>query len=133
MKHNIEPKDDLIKKKILGGKILPEAAEPKSVKVKELESMKLGPASYDVSHKITEPRSDLGVIPIKKDKKEKEPEMDERPEIYPDFDHDKWNKLVPKMMPDSDDKPSNLTDDQLKPEKWKFYNGNLDSVKEGIE
>lgn len=56
--------------------------------------------------------------------------MDEQKPLYPDFDHDKPNKLVAKMMPDSDVKPKNIPDKVLNPEHWKYYDDNLDMIKE---
>ena len=55
--------------------------------------------------------------------------IDERPELHPNLDYDKPQKLVPKMMPETEVEPPNLPDKVLHPEKWKFYDPDLDAIK----
>lgn len=54
-------------------------------------------------------------------------------ELHPNYDHDKPNKLTIKIMPDTEIKPPNIPDAQLKPEKWEFYDANLDAIKPNPE
>ena len=54
MRHAIEIKEEIVKKRVKGGKILPEHEVPETVAEKELEDMKVGPGKYDASFKLVE-------------------------------------------------------------------------------
>ena len=97
--------------------------------------MKRGPGNYDVSHRLTEMRTDKGVMKIKEPYYEikEEVEEDERPALYPNFDIDKPNKLVFKYYePSKDVGPQNTPEKDLFPERWHFYDINLRAVREDI-
>lgn len=97
-----------------------------------------GPAGYDIKHDLTEMRMDKGAIKMKPPKEQKEftalnPDLEtqaKRPDIYPDFDYDKPKKLTHMYKDPVEQAPTNIPDKALKPEHWKFYDGDLDAVRE---
>lgn len=57
--------------------------------------------------------------------------MDERPLLYPNYDIDKPNKLVFKYHePSKDLGPQHTPEKMLNPGKWKFYDYDLDAIRE---
>lgn len=72
--------------------------------MKELEDIKRGPGSYDLKHKLTELRTDKGIRKFQEPNEIKEvDEEDERPDLYPNYEHDKTRKLVFKYHEPSND------------------------------
>jgi len=90
----------------------------------------MGPGKYDQKFKLVEGRDDKGAVKMKDPVGIENIEIDERPIIYPNYDIDKPNKLVLKMMPETKIEPQNLPDKILFPEKWEFYDPNLNAIKE---
>ena len=94
---------------------------------------KPGPASYNVDHRRTEPRSDIGVINMKKTEPivEKEEEADYKPALYPNADAILPNHMTFKYyQPSKDVGPMNIPDKDLHPGVWRFYDVDLDAVRE---
>ena len=116
---------NVIKKRPKVAKILPEHAPAK----KQLDEIKVGPGAYKLSHKITEPRQDIGGVKYVAST-EHSTSVDDRPALEPDFDYDKPNKGVPLYKPPSEIEPKNVPDKVLYPEHWKYYDLNLDAIKE---
>lgn len=107
---------------------------PDTVKEKELEESKLGPGKYSAKFKLVEQRLDIGAVGLKEPVgKIKLDEIDERMELNPNYDIDKPNKLTIKMMPDTEVAPPNPPDKILNPEKWQFYDANLNAIKPNLE
>jgi hypothetical protein len=102
---------------------------------KELESKRRGPATYTIEHKLTERRPDFGIVKIKMPIhiiKEEDLE-DDRPDLYPNYNLDKEKKSVFKYHePLKDLSPKHTPEKEHFPEKWKFYDFNLDTVREEI-
>ena len=118
-RHDINPKDEVVRKDPKIALILPEHKMPDTVKEKELEESKLGPGKYSAKFKLVEQRLDIGAVGLKEPVgKIKLDEIDERIELNPNYDIDKPNKLTIKMMPDTEVTPPNPTDKILNPEKW---------------
>ncbi|CAI2361097.1 unnamed protein product [Moneuplotes crassus] len=117
---------DAVRRKPKVAKIMPEHAPKKD---KTIETAKLGPGAYKLLHKHTEPRKDAGTVKWVPEE-EKDAKIDERPELEPDFDHDKPNKGVPLYKEPTDVKPLWTPDKEKNPERWKFYDQNLDAIKE---
>lgn len=57
----LDIKEDLIKKRILGGNIDPVHSEV-PLDLDDLLEMRMGPGMYDQNHKLTEKRTDIGAI-----------------------------------------------------------------------
>ena len=93
------------------------------------ESVRVGPATYNVVHSAIEPRQDVGVLKMIREY-EKPDEFDDKPNLYPDYDYDKTKKLVPVYKEPSNVRPIHVPDKITNPEKWKFYDPNLDAIKE---
>ena len=114
--------------------ILPEHQVKDTELLKEYEKTRLGPGTYKVSYNRTERRADFGVPKFKLPYVIKEEEEeDDRPELHPNYDFDKPNKLVFKYFePLQGLGPSNLTDAEIFPGKWKFYDFDLDAIRERV-
>jgi len=94
---------------------------------------KPGPASYDVNYDKTERRADVGVINMKKTVPiiEKEDEVDYKLPLYPNADAILPNHMSFKYYePSKDIGPMNIPDKALNPGVWRFYDVDLDTVKE---
>lgn len=117
---------DAVKKRAKAVKFMPEHAPPKQ-KIDEM--IRVGPATYKLNHKYTEARVDVNTVKWIPDK-EKVVEIDERPELMPNFDIDKFEKGVPLYKEPTDHKPKHIPDAAKNPEKWRFYDPNLDAIKE---
>lgn len=52
--------------------------------------------------------------------------------MNPNYDFDKPNKLTFKMMLPTEPKERHLSDAELNPGKWVFYDVNLDAVREEL-
>jgi hypothetical protein len=97
---------------------------------KEFDAKKGGPAKYDPLHKLTEKRADIGVVKIQKAPENTKDEVDDRIDLYPNAI--KPNKLVFKYTVPIDHKPKHVPDSVLNPETWKYYDVNLDAVREEL-
>lgn len=103
--------------------------------MKEFADTRVGPGKYSVSHNMTERRDDFGVVKIKRPFFEVNPrdQIDERPELHPNFDIDKPNKLVFRYhSPSKDLEPQHTPEKAYFPEKWKFYDYDLDVIREEV-
>jgi hypothetical protein len=117
---------DAIKKRIKVAMILPE--HPPKREILD-EKIKVGPGSYQVDHKHTEPRQDAGTIKIVQAKEKKEV-LDDKPPLEPNFDYDKPEKGVPLYKDPVDHRPQHVPEKYLNIEKWKYYDVNLDAIRE---
>ena len=102
--------------------------------MKEFEKTRLGPASYKPEFNIVERRVDIGVLKMREPPKSPVKEQDEQVlDINPNYDFDKPNKLVFKYYePSKDLSPTHTPDKELYPGKWRFYDFDLDAVREEI-
>ena len=80
---------------------------------------------------MTEKRADFGVVKIHKHESP-EREEDARLDLYPNDNAVKPNKLVFKYTTPVDHKPKNVPNKELYPENWKYYDVNLDAVREEL-
>ena len=105
-------------------KIAPEeGVDAKIAKIRrKIEQAKVGPANYDLDFKHVEKRTDVGQVKMF-DSKEPIEHEEQRFFTYlnPDYDYDKPGKLVFQYKEPSNVHPKNLTDADLFPEHWKFY------------
>jgi hypothetical protein len=96
MRKALNIKLDFSKKRSRSVRFLPEHRLTDTEINKELEKKKLGPSTYEVEFTLTERRPDLGIVKIKlpcNPIKEEDIE-DDRPDLYPNYDIDKPNKLT---------------------------------------
>eukprot|EP00347_Sterkiella_histriomuscorum_P001067 403373456 len=123
-----------VRKRVPKIAILPEHEVKDSELLKEFEKTRLGPASYKVSFIQTERRADFGVLKIKEQYVIKEEEEeDDRPNLYPNYDIDKPNKGVFKYHEPSKDLGPQHTPEKIQnPGKWRFYDYDLDVVREQL-
>ena len=96
-----------------------------------------GPTSFHPNNRLTEKRTDIGVPKFNKpivDEKEKEAkETDERPALYPNADTILPNHMSFKYYePSKDLGPKHMPDAVANPGSWKFYEVNLDAIKEEV-
>jgi hypothetical protein len=96
MRKALNVKLEFVKKRSKSIKILPEHKYTNSEIERELEKKKLGPATYEVEFTLTERRPDLGIVKIKLPYNpiKEEDNEDDRPELYPNYDIDKPNRLT---------------------------------------
>lgn len=95
--------------------------------------MKGGPGYYDIEHKLTEKRADIGVLRIKEPIEPIKEEVDARLPLYPNYDIDKPNKLVFQYHePVKGLSPPHTPDKELMKEHWKFYDVNLNAIRAEI-
>ncbi len=122
-----------IRKRVPQVAILPEHEITDSELLKEFEKTRLGPQTYKVSYNMTERRDDFGVLKIKQPFFEIKEEAieDDRPELHPNYDFDKPNKGVFKYYePAKDLEPPHTPEKEHFPEKWRFYDYDLDAIRE---
>ncbi|CDW74037.1 UNKNOWN [Stylonychia lemnae] len=115
--------------------ILPEHNIRDSELLKEYEKTRLGPTSYKVSYNLTERRPDFGIVKIKQpiNPINEEEEEDDRPLLYPKYDLVQPNKLVFKYYePLQDLRPEHTPEKEMHPPRWKFYDYDLDAVREQV-
>lgn len=88
-----------------------------------------------MSYNLTEKREDIGIVKIKKPEYTIADEVDEddRPELHPNYDYDKPNKLVFKYHePSKGLEPPHTPEKMLYPGKWRFYDYDLDVIREEV-
>ena len=96
--------------------------------------MRIGPATYDKNYELVEPRADKGVLKIwepapVKVKKPTEQLLD----IEPNYDYDKPNKLTfVYHEPSKNISPKHTPDKETFPGVWRFYDFNLDAIREEV-
>jgi hypothetical protein len=97
--------------------------------------MKMGPTSYQPTYRLTERRTDVGIVKARElyfEIKEEDIE-DDRGELYPNYDYDKPNKGTFKYHePSKDLKPLHTPEKELFPEQWRHYDYDLDAVREQV-
>ena len=95
---------------------------------------RVGPAQYEISHKLTEMRQDKGVPKIGPvpEVKEEEPPKEGQMLLFPNYDIDKPNKLVFGYHPETTVRPPHVPAKEIFPEQWKFYDAEVDAVRERI-
>lgn len=126
----LDPNLDATKKVAPSAQIVPEHYISTYQMLREIEEMKLGPASHDPSYRLTERRPDFGVKKIHKDIYTKTDDKDWQEgtvlDLYPE--KPKRNRLVFKYR-----EPVTRTIDP-KPEegRWVFYDVDLDAVREEL-
>lgn len=104
----------------------------------ELHEVKLGPGYYTAQHKLVEARTDKGNVKYQDvtEGKDREAEMDMankevfQGDLKPNYDYDKPNKGTFKYYEPTVVQPPNIPESKLHPENWKFYDPNLDAVRE---
>ncbi|KRW99078.1 hypothetical protein PPERSA_07331 [Pseudocohnilembus persalinus] len=138
----LDIKEDLIKKRILGGNINKEHQEIEET-LQDIIEKRMGPGAYEQSYKLVEKRNDIGVQKFAdlNEKNDRENKM-EHLKQFENFDNEDLNPNIEAIKPNikgnvklhepSDVQPQHPSDNMLFPEKWQFYDGNLDSIKEKI-
>jgi hypothetical protein len=124
----VYPDYDAIKKVAPSVSIKPEHKETMSEVLKEYETTRTGPAMYNPDYKLTERRSDVGVVQIRQPYFDAKPETDDRPTIDPE--PVKPNKLVFKYHEPTEHEPQHPPQSVLNPGRWVFYDVDLDAVRE---
>ena len=84
---------------------------------------------------MTERRDDFGVLAIKEPyfAIPETPEYADRPDLHPNYDFDKPNKGVFQYHePTKDLEPPHTPDKDHFPEKWRFYDFDLDAIREQV-
>ena len=127
----INPNINAVRKNVAEVKIAPEHEITLGEILKDYEKTKNGPGKYYPSHKLVEERVDKGVQPFNKaDIEKKEIELEDlKLDLYPNYNYNKWNKLVFKYYKPADVGPTKMTDAQLNPGRWVYYDVNLDAVR----
>lgn len=97
----------------------------------------MGPTSYHPSFRLAEKRADIGIKKIREPyfaiDEEDEGIEDDRPELHPNFDFDKPNKGGFKYhKPLEGLQPEHTPDKLLYPERWRYYDYDLDVVREEV-
>ena len=96
--------------------------------------MRLGPATYSANYQLVEPRQDKGVPKFWEPApaKAKEP-TEQLLDISPNYDFDKPNKLTfAYCEPLSGLSPAHTPEKEKHPERWRFYDFDLDVVREEL-
>lgn len=125
--------DKLTKKNATKVAILPEHNITEKQLLKEFESGRLGPASYEPTHELVEARNDKGVLKMRKPTESVERDnMEKVLDLHPNFDYDKPNKLTFQYHEPSNVRPIHTPEKELNPGKWKFYDFDLDVIKEEV-
>ena len=88
-----------------------------------------GPATYDPSFKLVEPRSDINVATFKNNYFEKIEEVDTQADLNPNYNVTKPNKLVFKYYKPTEHAPPNMPMGEANPGRWVFYDVDLDAVR----
>lgn len=104
----------------------------------ELQEIKVGPGYYTANFDLTEARVDKGNVKYQDltDKNGREALMDLANkeaflgDLEPNYDFDKPNKGTFKYYEPTIVEPPNIPESKLNPEKWRFYDVNLNAVKE---
>ena len=94
---------------------------------------KPGPSTFKPEHKLTEKRTDVGVPKFAQPVKEEEEEIDERVALFPQVAAILPNHMTFKYYePSKGLGPQHTPDKVLNPGNWKFYQIDLDAVKEQV-
>lgn len=130
----LHPGLDAVKPTVRGAKILPEhIMTDHEIDKLYQEIVGPGPATFAPEHKLTEKRADVGVTKFLPPVKETEPEVDDRVPLFP-----KTALILPNHMtfkyyePSKDLGPQHPPESELNPGQWKFYQIDLDAVKESV-
>lgn len=131
----LDPNLSAIKPRHQAAIILP---EPTVEHQPELHEVKVGPGYYEAKHKLIEPRTDKGNVKYQditeKNAREAITDLANKDafdgDLNPNYDFDKPNKGVFKYYEPTIVEPKNIPESKLHPEQWKFYDANLDAVRE---
>lgn len=119
-------KETLVRKRIPEALIAPEEgvdAQLGQVR-RRIEDARVGPGKYEPDFAQVEKRTDIGHVAMVL--------VNEPPQhhehrfltfLNPNYDHDKPGKLVFQYKEPSDVHPRHVTDAELNPERWRFYDG----------
>ena len=116
--------DALVKKRIPEVFIAPEeGVDAKLGEIRrKIEDAKVGPGKYDLNFKQVEKRTDTGYVEMIETKEPSEHnEQRFLTFLNPNYDYDKPGKLVFQYKEPSNVHPKHVTDAELYPEHWKFY------------
>ena len=92
-----------------------------------------GPATFQPEHKLTEKRADVGVVKFKEEIVPKSEPKDDRVALYPSTALTLPSHMTFKYYEESKDiGPQHVPDAVLKPGRWKFYQVDLDAVREQV-
>ncbi len=106
---------------------------PESVFHKAFEQSKVGPGSNDPIFSLVERRADFGVPTIKEPYFTKDTRNDyEGDNLYLVPELPKKNRLIFKYMPKTDHQPAHMPDSVSNPGRWKYYDVDLDAVREQL-
>lgn len=131
-KRPIDPSYKLTKKAVPEVGINREHQLPESVIDRELEAMRVGPANYEPEFKLTEQRTTKGNVIFRLPMHPEKVEVPEGPDFVGQDVDDflKPHKGVPLMMQPTEHQPAHLPDKAEFPERWQFYDVNLNAVRE---
>ena len=102
--------------------------------MREYEQTKSGPALYNPVFKLTEKRTDLGIVTIREPYYDSSGiELDLKPSIEPNIDAIKPNKMAFKYHLPTDQKPMHVPDSITNPGNWVYYDVDLDVVREQLK
>jgi len=102
---------------------------------KYLETMRLGPSSYDPAHTLTERRADFGIVKMRENYftiEEEDAALEGDMPLNINYDYDKPQKLVFRYYSPTKVKPTHTPDKENHPEKWKYYDYDLNAVREEV-
>ena len=125
----LDPNLDAIRAVAPKVSIAPEHEVVTSEMIKEHLLTKQGPATYDPSFKLVEPRPDIGVKKMRDDYVVQPEEFDTMRPLEPNFNFTKPNKLVFKYYKPTEQRPPNMPESQANPGQWVFYDIDLDAVR----
>ena len=91
-----------------------------------------GPASFNPEHKLTEKRTDVGVPKFTKPFKEESVEIDDKAALYPNTAAILPNHMTFKYHVPADVGPQHTPEKVKKPGEWKYYEVDLDAVREQV-
>lgn len=133
-KRPLDPSYKLTKKNAPEIGINREHVLPESVIDRELEAMRVGPANYEPEFKLTEARTTKGNVIFRMPIKEEKVEEQEGPDFLAQEADEfmKPNKGAPVMKQSIEHHPAHLPDKHEFPERWEFYDINLNAVREEI-
>lgn len=97
------------------------------------EIVRPGPSTFKPEHKLTEKRADVGIVKFQEPVKEEEEEIDERIGLFPSVAAILPNHMTFKYYEPSKGLGPQHTPEKIKhPENWKFYQIDLDAVREQV-
>jgi len=139
MRKPLNIKFDLVKPRIPAAHIV--LPETESRKVPDVAELKRGPGYYDIKHDLVERRPDIGVLKMQDitEKNARENQMDLANKDVFDAPLDvNYDQVLPRApaykihSPVKLEGPKHIPESKLHPEKWRYYDVNLDAVKPDV-